>query len=355
VDIQSSFSDVLDASRAVDDFLERNSASIDGRAIQIRLAIQSRDWTAADVALTRFDKTPGSEQMAVGLDADIKEARGLYSDAADLYRRLIIWKEDSPFDVLAARAFARTSIAGGRSLQGIDTLARFATNVTPADLASYDLILANLYDSLGQVDKAQALIEAAIQRAPAAPTPYLQQAAAFARKKEIAKALAILDRGIAAGAPQESLLAARAEVQNSNGQIDNAIVTYRELERINPKSAIAANELANLLADQRPLDKDALRQARDSLQKNAIFKNQAILDTLAWSDYRLGDFEKAKELLNLANAGQSSNPQLRFHYGAVLIALGDMKGQKIIKDTLTDTYPGRNEAEKILISSAKTP
>jgi hypothetical protein len=42
-------------------------------------------------------------------------------------------------------------------------------------------------------------------------------------------------------------------------------------------------------------------------------------------------------------------PQLRYHYGAVLIALGDRaKGQKIIKDTLNDAYPGRNEAEKLL-------
>jgi tetratricopeptide (TPR) repeat protein len=349
VEIQSSFGAVPDARRAVDDFLGRNFASIDGRAMQIRLAIQSKDWTAADVALTHLYKTPGAEQKAVGLDGEIKEARGLYSDAANLYQRLITWKDDNKFDVLAARAFARTSIVAGQSSQGFDTLARFAANVAPADLASYDLILATLYDSLGQVEKTQVHIEAAIQRTPAEPEPYLQQAAALARRKEIAKALAVLDRGIAAGAPKEPLLLARAEVQKSDGQIENGIATYRELLRINPKSVVGANEIANLLADKKPLDKAALREAHDLLQKNAPFKNQAVLDTLAWSDYRLGDFEKAKELLDLANADQSSNPQLRFHYGAVLIALGEQaKGQKIIENTFNDTYPGRNEAEDIL-------
>jgi tetratricopeptide (TPR) repeat protein len=349
VEIRSSFGEIPDASRAVDDFLERNPASIDGRAMQIRFAIQSKDWTAAEVALTRFHKIPESERKTVGLDAEIKEARGLYSDAVDLYRQLLTRRENSQFDVLAARAFARVSIAAGQSSQGIDTLARFAANVAPADLASYDLILATLYDSLGQADKTQGLVEAAIQRAPAEPASYLQQAAALARKKEIAKALAFLDRGIAARAPKEPLLLARAGVQSADGQIDNAIATYGELLRINPRSAIGANELANLLADQKQLDKVALREARDLLQKNAVFKNPAILDTLAWSDYRLGDFEKAKELLNLANADQSSIPQMRFHYGAVLIALGEQaKGQKIIRNTLDDTFPGRNEAEKIL-------
>jgi hypothetical protein len=124
--------------------------------------------------------------------------------------------------------------------------------------------------------------------------------------------------------------------------------------RVNPKSAIAANELANLLADRTPPDSVALRQTRDLLQKNAIVKNQAILDTLGWSDYRLGEFAKAKALLDLAGAELSSNPQLRFHYGAVLIALGDMKGKKIIKDTLNDSYPGRDEAER-MIGAPGTP
>jgi predicted Zn-dependent protease len=349
VDIQSSFSEVMDARRAVDDFLEHNSNSIEGRAMQIRLAIESKDWTATDVALTRLYEIPGAEQRAVGLDAAIKEARGRYSDAAKLYRRLIVWKEGSQFDVLAARAFARASIAGGQSSQGIETLTQLAANVAPADLASYDMSLASLYDSLGRVDKTQALIEAAIQITPTAAAPYLQQAAALVGKREIDKALAILNRGIAAGAPKEQLLFARAGAQASIGQVDNAIVTYRELLRFNPASVIGANELANLLADQSPIDRAALREARDLLQRNAFLKNPAILDTLAWSDYRLGELETAKQLLVLANAEQSSTAQLRFHYGAVLIALGEKwKGQEVIKNTLNDVYPGRVEAEDIL-------
>jgi tetratricopeptide (TPR) repeat protein len=354
IDIQSSFGEAPDARRAVDDFLERNVDSIDGRALQIRLAIQSKDWTAAEVALSQLYQTPDAEPQAIELDAEIKEARSLYRDAADLYQRLIVWKDGARFDVLAARAFARTSITAGRSAEGMNTLARFTKNVAPADRASFDLILANLADSSGQVDYASALIESVIQDEPSSSTPYFQQAAALVRRKEVAKALAALDRGIAAGAQPEQLLLARAEIQGRDGNIDGSIVAYREVLRVNPKSAIAANELANLLADQTPPDPVALRQTRDLLQKNAIVKNQAILDTLGWSDYRLGEFEKAKALLDLAGAELSSNPLLRFHYGAVLIALSDMKGKKIIKDTLNDSYPGRNEAEK-MIGAAGTP
>jgi predicted Zn-dependent protease len=349
VDIQNSFDESSDASRAVSEFLVRNPASMDGRIMQIRLAIQNKDLPAADVALANLRQMPGSEQKAVALDAEIKEARGQNSDAAGLYRRLIVWNDNSQFDVSAARSFVRTSIAAGQSSQGLEALAQFAKNVAPADLAAYDLAVAALYDSLGKLDKAQVLVESAIQIAPAAPAPYLQHAGQLARKKDLAQALAVLDRGIAAGAPKEMLLLAGAEIQKSNGQTGRVIDTYRSVLSTNPKSVIAANELAAVLADQTPLDKVALREARDLLRKNAVVKNQAILDTLAWSDYRLGDFKMAKDLLDLAKADQSSNPQLRFHFGAALIALGEnAKGQGIIKSTLNDAYPGRSEAEKLL-------
>ncbi len=137
--------------------------------------------------------------------------------------------------------------------------------------------------------------------------------------------------------------------------MESAILTYREILRVNPNSVVAANELANTLANQNPVDKVALRAARDALVNIAVVKNQAVLDTLAWSDYRLGELEAAKALLKLANAAQSANPQLRFHYGAVLMALGDNKGKKIVEDTLTDSYPGRTEAEKITISASRLP
>ncbi|MCK1404929.1 tetratricopeptide repeat protein [Bradyrhizobium sp. 76] len=349
VDIQSSFEESTDAGRAVSDFLVRNPASLDGRIMQIRLAIKSKDFSAADVALANLRQIPGSEQKAVALDAELKEARGQNSDAAGLYRRLIVWNGNSQFDVSAAVSFVRASIAAGQSSEGFETLSQFAKNVPPADLAAYDLGLAAFNNSLGKLGESQALVESAIQIAPAAPGPYLQQAGQLARKKDFAKALAILDRGIAAGAPKEMLLLARAEIQKSDGQGDLVLDVYRSVLRINPKSVIAANELAAMLADQSPLDKAALQEARDLLLKNAVVKNQAILDTLAWSDYRLGDYKKAKDLLDLANADQSSNPELRFHLGAVLIALGEnQKGQGIIKDTLNKVYPGRNEAQKLL-------
>jgi predicted Zn-dependent protease len=348
-EIQSGLGDLAAAYRTTEDFVSRNPDSLDARALQARLAIRSKDWTSAETVLVNLREQPQSEQIAVELEAEFNEARNRYPEAARLYRRLVAWKDNGAFNVAAAQAFARTSIAAGQGAQGIESLTSYASQVTPDDAASYQLILASLYSSLGQDDKARTLTEQAIERAPSSPAPYLQQAGDFSRKKDYRSALSVLDRGIAAGAQKEALLLGQAQIQNADGRTDDAIATYRELLRLNPKSAVAANELANALADRNPLDKVALRDARDLLRKNATFKSLAIIDTLAWSDYRLGDFQRAKELLGRVKADQSPNPQLRFHYGAVLVALGDdSRGQKIIKATLNDSYPGRNEAQQMV-------
>ncbi len=353
VQLQSSFEEIQDARRVIDEFVERNSESVDGRAIQIRLAVQDKDWTAAELALAQLNNTSDAKPKAIALDAEFKEAQGRYREAAALYGTLLL--ADGQFDAPAARNFARTSIAAGQGAAGLDTLERLAEHVSSKDLVAYDLIRANLCDRVDRPERADALVEQAIRKDATAPAPYLQQASALARRNQVSAALSFIDHGIAAGAPQEPLLLARAELQNRIGPMESAILTYREILRVNPNSVVAANELANTLANQNPVDKVALRAARDALVNIAVVKNQAVLDTLAWSDYRLGELEAAKALLKLANAAQSANPQLRFHYGAVLMALGDNKGKKIVEDTLTDSYPGRTEAEKITISASRLP
>jgi predicted Zn-dependent protease len=348
VQVHSGLGDFAAASRAIEDFLARNPDSVEGRTLQIELAIRGKDWTSAETGLSRLREAPQADRLNVQLQAEIREGQNQNDEAAKLYGRLVLREKDK-LDVSAAQAFARASIAAGQIPQAINLLTQHVSDVPQADLAVYELVLAMLYGGAGETGKAGGLVESAIARSPAAPAAYLQQSQMLVRRKEFAEALAILDRGLAAGAPKGPLLLFRAQIQGASGKRRDAIATYRELLRLDPGSAIAANELTNALADQTPLDQAALRDARDTLQKSVSFKTMAMIDSLAWADYRLGEFEKAKDLLMKIRADQSPNPQLRFHYGAVLVALGEpAKGQGVIRTTLNDNYPGRDEAERMM-------
>jgi tetratricopeptide (TPR) repeat protein len=349
LDVQRSFGDLDGGRRLVDEFVSRYPDSVDGRILQTRLAIQSKDWTSVETGLARLRDMGVLEQIAVKLWAEMKEAQGLHAEAASLYKKLLVSRDSSTLDISAARSFEQTSAAAGQASQAIELLASFSDKVGEADQGAYDLIFASLYERLGRFDKADAAINSAIQKLPGSPAPYLQRALILAQRQHITDAVAFLDQGIAAGIPAELLLLSRASIQSADGRIDDAISTYRQILKLSPKSPIAANELASLLSDYRPFDQQALRDARDLLWTNAVFKTPAILDTLAWIEYRLGDFQAARKLLVKANADTSPLSELRYHYGATLIALGDRsKGKTIIGATLGEHYRGRDDAEKLL-------
>jgi tetratricopeptide (TPR) repeat protein len=349
VDVAVAFGDFSAASRTIDDFLGQNPDSLEARALRVRVAVAGKDWTAAATQMINVRSLPDSARTAVQLDAETKEALKDYGVASERYNRLIFWGESPAFDGNAAQSFIRASILAGRAVSALDELTRMQQRISQGDQPVYKLLLAQLYDSSHQPKQAYALVAEAIAQNPRSVAPYVQQAQALARRSQIDDALAFLQRGLDAGAPNEPLLLARAQIQRSAGQVDEAIETYREVLRVNPRSIVGANEYANLLADQRPKDLEMLRQARELIERNAAVKNQAIVDTMAWLSYRLGDYQKAKDLLGQANSEQSSDPLLKFHYGAVLIATGEpMKGRKMIDETLTQNYPGRDEAKRLV-------
>ena len=208
---------------------------------------------------------------------------------------------------------------------------------------------------MGDDAKASETYAMAIHEAPLDPSGYLQQASALANKGDPVQAVALLDRGMTAGAPREPLLLAKAIIEGDTGHTEEALAAYRDILTRDSQSIVAANNLTSLLADRKPLDASALKEARNGLLPLARTNSPAILDTLAWADYRLNAFSDAKLLLERAQAGSSGNPQVRFHYGAVLIALGaEESGRSQIKAVLDRNFPGRIEAEGLVLAHSTT-
>lgn len=335
-----------DAKRALADFVTRNPDSLDGHIAQARFALAQKDWAAAQAAIDAARRAPKSERAMAFLTGELNEAKGTPANAVAIYARLN--DATKPLDREALVGYARASVAAKQADQAVDTITALAAQKTGADAAAADLILAVLFHNLHQTDKAEAAMAAAKTADPTQPAPYLDAASADSSAQPD-KAVATLNEGIKAGAPAGPLLMARAAIEERTGQKDAAIATYKAALKADPHSVIAANNYASLVADAKPTDKPLLEDARQPIERFADGSNPAILDTLAWLDYRLGDFQSAKALLVKAKADASPNPQLRFHYGAVLIALGDKDvGRSMLKSALNEAFPGHAEAEQLL-------
>ena len=162
----------------------------------------------------------------------------------------------------------------------------------------------------------------------------------------------ILQEGLDAGADREPLLMTLGMVHESQGDVDGALQAYGEVLDINPTSVVAANNYGSLIADASPDDAERLNEALDRLADLQTSDQPLVLDTIAWLNHRLGEHQVARTLLERAGAGTHENPQLRFHYGAVLMALGETEAAtEILSSTVGLDFPGQDEAARLLASN----
>ncbi|MDX7950652.1 tetratricopeptide repeat protein [Lichenihabitans sp. Uapishka_5] len=335
------------AKAALADFIARNPDAIEARIAAVRLAEQAKDWAGAQAVIDGLRRLPKADRVSALLSAELLEAKNQPDLAMAAYGKLLDPAPGRPLDRDALQAYGRSATAAKQGEAAVATLASLAAKLDGSDAAAADLVVSALRRSLGQADQAMAAAAAAIAAAPKEAGGYL--ATADLQRDNLGQAVATLNGGLAAGAPAEPLLLTRGSLQDIANDRDAALASYSDALKSNPRSVVAANNYASVLADLRPTDGAALKQARQPLQRFADANNGAVLDTLAWLDYRLGDFSAAKGLLMRAKADASPNPQLRYHYGAVLIALGERQaGKSAVRAALSQPFPGHDEAARLL-------
>lgn len=140
-------------------------------------------------------------------------------------------------------------------------------------------------------------------------------------------AMALLDRAIAETPDSPNLRYTRAMLFE---QADDLEAMERELRAIldkDPDNATALNALGYTLANRTT----RYAEARELIEKAlALQPNEpAILDSMGWVLFRVGEYEEALKYLTLAYA-QFPDPEVAAHLGEVLWVTGDEAGAKRI-------------------------
>lgn len=133
------------------------------------------------------------------------------------------------------------------------------------------------------------------------------------------EARAVYDEALALYPDNESLLYARGLLAMKRGQIEAGERDLRQILAVNPDHADALNALGYTLADHNL----QLDEALALIERAHALKPEepAILDSLGWVYYRLGDLERALGYLERAYA-QLEDGEIAAHLGEVLWALG---------------------------------
>ncbi len=137
--------------------------------------------------------------------------------------------------------------------------------------------------------------------------------------REYEEALRYYDKAVRFRPDDESTVLSRAELLVRMDRVDEALASYAEAVRRWPKSAMALNAYGYTLADRT----DRYREAEKLIRKAIRYDpdSPAIVDSLGWVLFKLGNFEEALDHLERAYAGLPDH-EVAAHIVETLVALG---------------------------------
>ena len=100
-------------------------------------------------------------------------------------------------------------------------------------------------------------------------------------------------------------------------------------------------------------EKTKLKEALELMEKPLRERSEvpSIVDTAAWIHYRLGDYEKARDLMLGVEDKIGDSGVLNYHLGMILLNLGDREKAAVRLKKAVESegdFPGKEEARKEL-------
>jgi tetratricopeptide (TPR) repeat protein len=273
------------------------------------------------------DVSPRSSAALVNL-AKAYSAGKNFSESLSIYQRAMA-ADGQNFDAISG--YVSTSIRLGQSNKAhakLDEL-MIANADTKSVLAGLHYLNSNLYTAEKNAVAAEQELHTALELDPKYLPAYSAYAAILVAQNRTDEAIAQYQK-VAEKTPAAQVFTLLGILHDSQGKTSEAEADYRRALQISPDSAIAANNLAWLIADSQGNLDEALQ-----LANSAVSKDQSVAgfyDTLGWVYMKKGLYSPAVQQLRKAVAlddaaaersGTAATPGYRVRLGMALAKAGD--------------------------------
>lgn len=172
----------------------------------------------------------------------------------------------------------------------------------------------------GQLPRARVMLHKLQNgNAATAARAYQAEAALLREAGETAEALAVYDRGLALLPDDKELLFARALHAESMDLIERTEADLRRILELDPDDPNALNALGYTLTDRTDRHGEALALIEAAYEQ--LPEEAAVVDSMGWVHFKLGNLETARAYLEEALA-LAPDPEIAAHLGEVLWTLG---------------------------------
>jgi len=284
------------------------------------------------VELDRLDEAMGEFATLVQQhpgDDDLRFSMALVCLEAEAWREAIDYLEDliergshlDPAHVNLGRAYRELG-------EHEQALAAFAKVGPGNEYLPAKLMQAELLFSLDRMQEASRLLASARDEQPDyAIQLYLIEIEALSGKHQLEAAWQLADQALSQFPDDLNLLYTRAMIAEKRGDLAQLERDLRFIIEREPDNAMAINALGYTLADRTDRYDEALALIEQAYQLNP--DDAAILDSLGWVNYRLGNLDEAEAQLRKAYE-RFPDHEIAAHLGEVLWSSGKQRAARTV-------------------------
>jgi tetratricopeptide (TPR) repeat protein len=203
-----------------------------------------------------------------------------------------------------------------------------------------------LLDKAGKLDEAREVLHRAVAKTdPQRAQVIMIDAQLLREDKKYEASFQVLSKGLETFPEHPDLLYQTAMAADKLNKSDLFEQLIRKLIKVAPDNAHAYNALGYSLLDRNQRIPEAMKLVEKAYKLSP--DDAAIIDSMGWGQYLLGNLDKSLEFLNKAYTA-NPDPEIAAHLGEVLWKKGDKEGARKVWTDSAKANPD-NEALKAVI------
>ncbi len=210
------------------------------------------------------------------------------------------------------------------------------------------LRIADMLGLSGQIDEALEHLDAMLdgsQSNGSLVRIYIAKGELLRLARRYEESMAVFNTALEIVPGNSDLLYARALVAERLGQIDQLEADLKFILKTEPDNAHALNALGFTLADQTDRYEEAHAYLKRAIE--IMPDDPAIIDSLGWVNYRLGDYDEAIRLLRMA-LSRFDDAEIAAHLGEVLWVVGEQEEARGIWQKALKKSPDAPVLQKVM-------
>ncbi len=321
-------------SRRAEDILVQSLAAFPGDLDNLKLLAAVRldiqDWQGADeiAAIISSLDVAAENDLASQIRTVALSGLGDYDQIIDM---LTAQNKSAPLESRPLAMLVSAYLKADR----IDEAEELLKNVIASDKNNYAayVLLARTYGARDDAAAGETILLEAVDVEPSRGEAFEILYRYYLARGERDKAIALIDDGIVRAPDNAALKFFSADYLVTAGKLEQALDIYSDLIEERPSDRIIANNFVSLSSDLRK-DKKSIARALEVARVLEQDETALVQDTVGWAYYRAEQYDRALEFLTKA-AAATNNGEIFYHLGAAQIAAGETEaGQASLNKAL---------------------